>query len=135
MGAAHQNDVAIYAPLFLDGELFAWTGTTIHQVDVGGPSPGSFAIGAEDVFGEGPPLPPVKIMRDGVLQSDIEDVYIRRSRQPAMLALDLRAQIAANNVAQSRLRALIDKFGAGPVKTVHEARDGSHREGAPRATR
>ena len=118
VGAAHQNDVAIYAPLFLNGELFAWTGTTIHQVDVGGPSPGSFAIGAEDVFGEGPPLPPVKIMRDGVLQSDIEDVYIRRSRQPAMLALDLRAQIAANNVAQSRLCALVDKFGADAVKAV-----------------
>ena len=118
VGAAHQNDVAIYAPLFLDDALFAWTGTTIHQVDVGGPSPGSFAIGAADVFGEGPPLPPVKIMRDGVLQKDIEDVYIRRSRQPAMLQLDLRAQIAANNVAQSRLRTLAGKFGADAVKDV-----------------
>ena len=118
VGAAHQNDVAIYAPLFLNDELFAWTGTTIHQVDVGGPSPGSFAIGAVDVFGEGPPLPPVKIMRNGVLQSDIEDVYIRRSREPAMLALDLRAQIAANNVAQSRLVALVEKFGADTVKAV-----------------
>ena len=118
VGAAHQNDVAIYAPLFLNGELFAWTGTTIHQVDVGGPSPGSFAIGAADIFGEGPPLPPVKIMRNGVLQSDIEDVYIRRSREPAMLALDLRAQIAANNVAQSRLLALAEKFGADTVKAV-----------------
>ena len=118
VGAAHQNDVAVYAPLFLDGELFAWTGTTIHQVDVGGPSPGSFAIGAEDVFDEGPPLPPVKIMRDGVLQKDIEDVYVRRSRQPAMLALDLRAQIAANNVAQARLCTLTGKFGADAVKAV-----------------
>jgi N-methylhydantoinase B len=118
VGAAHQNDVAVYAPLFLDGELFAWTGTTIHQVDVGGPSPGSFTIGARDIFGEGSPLPPVKIMRDGVLQSDIEDLYIRRSRQPAMLQLDLRAQIAANNVAQARLRALCEKFGADAVKTV-----------------
>ncbi len=121
VGAAHQNDVAIYAPLFLNGELFAWTGTTIHQVDVGGPSPGSFAIGAEDVFGEGPPLPPVKLIRDGVLQSDIEDLYLRRSRQPAMLALDLRAQIAANNVAQSRLCALTGKFGADAVKAVMKA--------------
>ena len=118
VGAAHQNDVAVYAPLFLGDELFAWTGTTIHQVDVGGPNPGSFAIGAEDVFGEGPPIPPVKIMRDGVLQRDIEDVYVRRSRQPAMLALDLRAQIAANNVAHSRLRALTEKFGTDAVKAV-----------------
>ncbi len=118
VGAAHQNDVAIYAPLFLDGELFAWTGTTIHQVDVGGPSPGSFAIGARDIFGEGSPLPPVKVMRGGVLQSDIEDLYIRRSRQPAMLQLDLRAQFAANNVAQSRLRELCEKFGADAVKAV-----------------
>ncbi len=118
VGAAHQNDVAVYAPLFIDGDLFAWSGTTIHQVDVGGPSPGSFTIAAQDVFGEGSPIPPIKIMRQGELQHDVEDMYIRRSRQPEMLQLDLRAQIAANNVAHERIRELTEKFGTEIVKAV-----------------
>ncbi len=118
VGAAHQNDFAVYAPLFVAGELFAWSGTTIHQVDVGGPSPGSFSIAAEDIFGEQPPVPPIKVVRNRVLQADVEDVYIRRSRVPQMLQLDLRAQVAANNVAHARIGELIAKYGTDTVKAV-----------------
>lgn len=118
VGAAHQNDVAIYAPIFVDGKLFAWSGTTIHQVDVGGRSPGSFSIEADDVFGEQPPMPPIRIVHKNIVQADVEDVYVRRSRQPKLLRLDLRAQIAANNVASKRISELVAKFGADTVKTV-----------------
>jgi N-methylhydantoinase B len=118
VGAVHQNDVAVFAPVFFNGQLFCWVGASIHEVDVGGPSPGSFSIVAQDVFGEVPPLPPVKIVKNFVIQSDIEDLYTRRSRQPLLLSLDLRAQIAANNVARSRVLQSIDKYGADTVKTV-----------------
>lgn len=118
VGAAHQNDVAILSPIFVDGKLFSWSGTTIHQVDVGGRSPGSFSIEADDVFGEQPPMPPIRIVHKNVVQADVEDVYIRRSRQPKLLQLDLRAQIAANNVASKRIGELIAKYGADTVKAV-----------------
>ena len=118
VGAVHQNDVAIFAPLFHEDQIFGWSGTTIHQVDVGGVNPGSFSIEADDVFGEVPPIPPIKVVRAFELQSDVEDVYIRRSRQPPMLQLDLRAQIAANNVAHRRIAEIIAKFGADMSKAV-----------------
>jgi N-methylhydantoinase B len=118
VGAVHQNDVAVFAPVFYDGKLFCWVGASIHQVDVGGAAPGSFSIHAEDVFGEVPPLPPVKVVRNFKLQADIEDLYTRRSRQPLLLSLDLRAQIAANNVARSRLLEAIDRYRAPVVKAV-----------------
>ena len=79
---------------------------------------GSFSIYAEDVFGEVPPLPPVKIVRRFELQSDIEDLYTRRSRQPLLLSLDLRAQIAANNVSRMRILEAIEQYGAATVKAV-----------------
>jgi N-methylhydantoinase B len=118
VGAVHQNDVAVYAPIFHDGRLFCWVGASIHEVDVGGPAPGSFSIHAQDVFGEVPPIPPVKIVRKFELQADIEDLYVRRSRQPLLLSLDLRAQVAANNVARMRILETIERYGVDTVKAV-----------------
>lgn len=118
VGAVHQNDVALFAPVFHGGKLFCWVGASIHEVDVGGSAPGSFAIDAEDVFGEVSPLPPVKIVRKFELQADIEDLYTRRSRQPRLLSLDLRAQIAANNVARARILEAIERYGADTIKAV-----------------
>ena len=34
-GALHQNDVTCVAPIHYNGELMAWAGATIHEVDVG----------------------------------------------------------------------------------------------------
>lgn len=117
-GGLHQNDVSLFAPLFVEGELFCWTGAVAHQVDLGGVSPGSWSVAASDVFWESTPIPPVKIVEAGEIRDDIEDVYLRRSRVPKLVALDLRAKIGANNVAHERLRALCDKYGAATVKAV-----------------
>lgn len=117
-GGLHQNDVSLYAPLFLDGELFCWTGAVAHQVDLGGVSPGSWSVAGTDVFWESTPIPPVKIVEGNEIRDDIEDMYLRRSRVPRLVALDLRAKIGANNVAQERLRALCAKYSADVVKAV-----------------
>jgi N-methylhydantoinase B len=117
-GGLHQNDVSVFAPLFWEGKLFAWTCAVAHQVDLGGVSPGSWSVKSQDIFWESIPLPPVKIVEAGELRPDIEDVYLRRSRVPKLVALDLRAKIGANYLAHERLRALIQKYGATRVKAV-----------------
>ncbi|MBA3523522.1 MAG: hydantoinase B/oxoprolinase family protein, partial [Geodermatophilaceae bacterium] len=117
-GGVHQNDVSLIAPLFVDAELFCWTGAVAHQVDLGGVSPGSWSVAGTDVFWESTPMPPVKIVEAGEIRDDIEDVYLRRSRVPKLVALDLRAKIGANNVAHERLTVLCRKYGADVVKAV-----------------
>ncbi|MTD55467.1 hydantoinase B/oxoprolinase family protein [Amycolatopsis pithecellobii] len=117
-GGLHQNDTALFAPLFVGDELFAWTGAVAHQVDLGGVSPGSWSVKSTDVFWESLPTPPVKIVEGGVLRSDIEDVWLRRSRIPALVGLDLRAKIGANHMAQERLNELVERYGATTVKAV-----------------
>jgi N-methylhydantoinase B len=117
-GGLHQNDASVLAPLFYDGELFCWTGAVAHQVDLGGVSPGSWSVDGMDVFWESIPIPPIKIVEAGELRADIEDSYLRRSRVPKLVALDLRAKIGANNVAHEQLRRLIDKYGPTTVKAV-----------------
>src|SRR5438309_52306 len=47
-----------------------------------------------------------------------EDGYLRSSRKPYLVALDLRAQIAGNNTAKSRILTLIRRYGADVVKGV-----------------
>jgi N-methylhydantoinase B len=117
-GGLHQNDVTVLAPVFYDGLLFGWTAAVAHQVDLGGVSPGSWSVEGRDVFAESIPIPPIKIVEHGRIRSDVEDSYLRRSRVPKLVGLDLRAKIGSNNVAQSRLTALIDKYGADTVKAV-----------------
>ncbi|BBG00953.1 MULTISPECIES: hydantoinase B/oxoprolinase family protein [Pseudonocardia] len=117
-GGLHQNDVIVFQPVFHDGKLFAWTSAIAHQPDLGGVGLGSFSPAAQDVFSESLPTPPVKIVRDGRLQRDVADVWVRRSRVPMLVGLDLRAKIGANNVGAERLHALIAQYGADTVKAV-----------------
>ncbi|MCW0213072.1 MAG: hydantoinase B/oxoprolinase family protein [Pseudonocardia sp.] len=117
-GGLHQNDVMVYQPVFHEGKLFAWTSAIAHQPDLGGVGLGSFSPAAQDVFSESLPTPPVKVVRGGVLQRDVADLYTRRSRVPMLVGLDLRAKIGANNVGAERLHALITQYGPDTVKAV-----------------
>jgi len=118
VGAAHQMDVTLLCPVFWDGKLFCWITNVLHQYDVGGITPGSFCPNARDAFDEGILIPPVKIVERGELRRDIEGIYLRSSRKPYLVALDLRAQIAGNVTASRRIVKLIERYGAPVVKGV-----------------
>ncbi len=118
IGATHQSDVALIAPVFWEGKLFCWVGNTLHQWDMGGTAPGGFNPMAADVYWESGCIPPIKIVEGGVLRQDLEEEYARRSRMPQLVALDLRAEIAGCNVARERLLGLIARYGATTIKAV-----------------
>ncbi len=118
VGAMHQSDVAVVAPVHWNGELIAWTGAVIHQVDMGGPGRGQVSIGATSIFDEAPVIPPLKLVEKGILLKDVERNYVRRSRLPELLGLDLKAKIACNNVAKRRIKELCELKGSETIKTV-----------------
>ncbi len=117
-GGLHQNDVLIFQPVFHDGKLFGWTNAICHQPDLGGSAIGSAPIGDVDVFAEAVPTPPIKIVRKGEIQQDILDAWVRRSRVPLIVGLDLRAKVGANNIGRTRLLEVIEQYGADVVKAV-----------------
>jgi N-methylhydantoinase B len=119
-GGLHQNDVSIFSPVFVGEQLFGWTCAVAHQADLGGIAPGSRSVHARDVFSESLPTPPVKIVEKGVIRTDVEDLYLRRSRVPDLVALDLRAKIGANKIAQEGIDRLIDRYGPEVVGSVME---------------
>lgn len=114
----HQSDVTVMQPIFWEGELFCWTAASIHQIDVGGINPGSFCFDAVDAYSEGTIIPPIKIVERGELRRDLEDLYLRQSRTPELLALDLRAFIAGHNVARRRLLEVVERYGPEAVKAA-----------------
>ena len=120
VGACHQMDITVVAPIFVGDELIAWTGSTVHQIDLGGPVEGQVQIGAQSIWAEQPLFPPLKIVDRGLVRRDSEREYLRRTRLPALTALDLKAMIAGCNVAAERVQSLAERYGRSDVVAAIE---------------
>ncbi|HVX31546.1 MAG TPA: hydantoinase B/oxoprolinase family protein [Solirubrobacterales bacterium] len=118
VGASHQSDVQLTCPVFWEGKIFCWVANALHQYDIGGNTPGSFCADAETVFDEPVPIPPLKMVEADRIRPDLERMYLRHSRQPELVALDLRAQMAGNIVARNRIHGFIERYGPEAVKAV-----------------
>ena len=110
-GAGHQNDFMVLAPIFAEGACVAWSGIAMHDVDVGGPTPGNFTVGARSVFDEAPLIPPVRLVEGGVVRPDIEALVLRNSRTPELNALNIRARLAAVNRTAERINDIVAEYG------------------------
>jgi N-methylhydantoinase B len=115
VGACHQMDVAVVSPIFAGDRLVAWTGSTVHQIDLGGPVEGQVQLGATSIWSEQPLFPPIKIVDGGELRPDVERGYLRRTRLPHLVDLDLRAMIAGCNVGVARVQDLTERYGTDVV--------------------
>lgn len=116
-GALHQSDVVILAPLHWEGDILAWVGCLAHQIDIGAINPGGFNPGVLSLYQEGLRIPGIKIVEKGKVRSDIWRTIMNMVRIPEV-ALDLKGQIAANNVAKERLKPLIKRYGVETFKEV-----------------
>ena len=121
----HQTCTVVVAPMFAGERRFGWTGAGIHVADAGGSTPGQVSLGAQSVWDEGLPMPPVRMVEAGVLRADIEADWLRRSRTAAQNAIDLRAKIAANTVMQQRVMELVERYGLDMVAATMERIIGS----------
>ncbi|MCW2954975.1 MAG: hypothetical protein JWQ48_4145 [Conexibacter sp.] len=116
IGTNHQMDTAVYAPVFWEGKLFAWVYNVIHQRELGGVEPGGFTQQARDVYSEPTFFPPMKLVDAGTLREDVVDAWVRRSRLPDLMTLELRSQVAGVELARERLLEMVRRYGAGQVK-------------------
>ncbi|MEV6161896.1 hydantoinase B/oxoprolinase family protein [Streptomyces sp. NPDC052052] len=118
IGALHQNDVQMCAPLIVDGELLGWAGVMAHETDIGGMDFASWSPKATEVWQEGLRIPAVKLVDGGELREDVLDMILTASRLPAEVGLDIRAFIATLNVAAERLTELSRRYGKSTVLSV-----------------
>lgn len=116
VGTNHAMDAAVYRPVFVDGRLFAWVYNITHQRELGGLEPGGFVQSARDVNAEATFWPPVKLGEDGVARADLMEAWVRRSRLPELMEIELRAQLAGVHVAHDRLVEIVERYGPTAVK-------------------
>lgn len=111
VGAIHFNDFVVVTPIFAEGEIVAWGALVMHHQDVGGPVPGSFVVGATNVFEECPIITPLKLVDGGRYCDEVETLLLRNTRTPMMNGLNLRATVASQATAKRRVREVIERYG------------------------
>lgn len=104
--------MALVTPVFHDGSLVAFTASIAHKADMGGAVPGSTWGQATELFQEGLLLPPVKVVRAGTPNSDLQRLIASNSRAPELVLGDMNAQIGITGIGRDRLKALCRTFGA-----------------------
>lgn len=110
-GALHANDGALASPVFWEDEIVCWTAIVMHDVDVGGPVPGSFVVGAHECLGEAPLYPPIRLVKNDEIQEDFYEVLKRNCRSPEVNYLNMKARISSQTMARQRLHELIKEYG------------------------
>jgi len=110
------NDVAVYRPIFFEGELIAWSAVKGHQADIGGAVAGGYNPNATEVWQEALRIPPVKIYDRGVFRKDVWDLIFANIRFD-IVQHDMRAQMGACTVGERRMLELLDKYGRQSFET------------------
>lgn len=110
LSSHHTNDVIAYTPVFWRGELVAISALTVHHLDVGATWMGTKGWNVE-IEQEGLRVPPVKIVREGVVDQQIVDIMVLNTRLQANMASDLKAQIASISLARDDIVRLFDRYG------------------------
>ena len=117
-GGTHANDFKLVLPVFRDGTLFCFLASAAHWHDVGGAVPGNYNPAATECWQEAVQIPPVRIHRAGQLQEDVLAILQANTRLPDSQWGDLNGQLAALELGQRRLHALLDEHGATTVRSA-----------------
>ena len=108
---SHTNDWLVLVPIFYEDELVGWSSQFGHQMDAGGPLPGSLPTGAKTIFEEGIIIPPLKIVERGQVQEDVLRLILNNVRNPEMNRADLFAIVAGCRAGEKRVMELCERFG------------------------
>ncbi|HEX9545072.1 MAG TPA: hydantoinase B/oxoprolinase family protein [Pyrinomonadaceae bacterium] len=81
-----------------------------HHADIGGATPGSMGL-ATDIYGEGLSIPPVRLVKNGVLDEDIMRLILANVRSHAERRGDFQAQIGSLKTGATRLLEIVERRG------------------------
>ena len=112
-GATHLPDIVMAEPIYVEDMLVGWAVNTAHHSD--------FAdLGHEHIFQEGIRIPPVRLYKAGVLQEDLQNLFLLNCQVPHERISDLRAQMSANRLCVRRMQDLCAKYGTEKVLAAGE---------------
>ena len=110
-GGTHANDFKLVRPVFRGGQLFCYLASAAHWHDVGGAVPGNYNPAATECWQEAVQIPPVRIVRAGLLDEDVLAILKANTRLPDSLWGDLNGQLSALDLGERRLQGLLNEYG------------------------
>ena len=119
-GGTHLPDITLVSSVAIEDEIIGYAVTRAHHSDVGGMRPGSMPSDSREIYQEGIIIPPVRLVRGGEYVEDVLDLLLANVRTPDLRRGDLRAQIAANQLAETRILELIERRGRETVLAAFE---------------
>jgi N-methylhydantoinase B len=118
-GGTHLPDITLVLPIFIAGEAAPafYVAARAHHADVGGTFAGSMGP-AREICQEGIRIPPVHLVRKGIVNQEILDLILHNVRTPQEREGDLAAQIGSCRVGEQRLKELVAKYGMGKIDAL-----------------
>lgn len=110
-GGNHLPDWVIARPVFVEGDLVAFTCNRAHQSDIGGGAAGTYNPEAFEIFQEGLRLPPMRIMARGEIRDDLWRLLMINTRTPHFLDGDLRAMLGSTRIGAEHVLRMFSDLG------------------------
>jgi len=124
----HLPDWGYFRPIFYEGELLFFTLVRGHMMDTGGSFPGGYFANAYDIIAEGLCIPPLKVVKRGVVDQDLKKLIFNNVRWPVELTIDTDAMIATGKFAENRIVEMMRRYGKDTVLgAIHEMFDRTER--------
>lgn len=105
LATGHLPDITAVTPIFHRGRLVGFAGSIAHSPDVGG---ALWSADCREVFEEGIRIPPTRLLREGVRNEPLAEMFLANVRVPNQVMGDLEAQITANEVCASRIAEFLE---------------------------
>jgi len=116
----HINNVATYSPIFA-GPLVGFAVARGHMVDMGGAVPGSRSTRLTEIYQEGLRVRQLRFYARGKPVDEIHRLIADNTRMPEAVLGDLRAQVAACRTGESRLAAIVQRYGIDVFREAVQA--------------
>jgi N-methylhydantoinase B len=111
----HLNDVAMYAPVFWEGQLTGFVSVKAHWSDVGGPVPSSMQVGSREFRQEGLRFQSVRLFDRGVLNDEVLRMIRGNIRTESGTMKDVQAMIAVCRAGLAYFHEILGKYGRDTV--------------------
>src|ERR1051325_3596723 len=109
-GGTHLPDVTLVMPVVRGKQILFYVANRAHHADIGGATPGSMGL-ATDIYGEGIRIPPIRLVRNGVLDIDTMRLLLANVRGNVERRGDFDAQIGSLKTGETRLLEIIERRG------------------------
>jgi len=111
-GGTHLPDVTLVMPVVSETRTLFYVANRAHHADIGGATPGSMGL-ATDIYGEGIRIPPIRLVREGALDTDTMRLLLANVRGNVERRGDFDAQIGSLKTGAARLLEIVERRGEG----------------------